>query len=217
MKNKNLFKFGLVAFAISCFGLSFTSATSFKLQIEKMNALQDAINNGIIPIHFADNGNDFWWFMYFSNSNIKIKDNCIAEWWDKSGDRYDGKCDGTQPPVFDEYCPFGDTSWNPNDGKCEPDEGEEPSSPIYPSGDENPLNEIYEILSKNGEVQRECQIHVKGFYYNAERWERLWPLDEETWSTMPGMEKLKTDGWIYTACRRPGYLKALCEECEGWS
>ena len=59
MKNKNLFKFGLIAFAISCLGLSFTSATSFKLQIEKMNALQDAISNGMIPIHFADNGNDF--------------------------------------------------------------------------------------------------------------------------------------------------------------
>jgi hypothetical protein len=70
MKTKKmLFKLGLFAMVVWCFCMSSTLAmTSFKLNIEKINALnKEYISNNIIPIHFADNWNDFGWFFYFSN------------------------------------------------------------------------------------------------------------------------------------------------------
>ena len=69
MKNKNLlFKFGLLVFAVSCFGLSYTFATNFHLNVDNMMAYNASeLEKNLIPIHFADNWNDFWGFFYFSN------------------------------------------------------------------------------------------------------------------------------------------------------
>ena len=71
----------------------------------------------------------------------------------------------------------------------------------------------------NGEKDAfECMQKVKWFYYNAERWERLWPLGDN----MTGVTVM---GWLYTRCRKAWYVDALLwcgelpseeerEECE---
>ena len=59
----------------------------------------------------------------------------------------------------------------------------------------------------------ECQKQMKWFYYNAERGERLWPIDSGTRSTVPTITwYLKTEYWIYTLCRPQWYSQAL-EAC----
>ena len=56
----------------------------------------------------------------------------------------------------------------------------------------------------------ECMQMVKWFYYNAERWERLRPLDPDTsatwWMSSYG---LSLDGWLYTRCHGSGYDSRL--------
>lgn len=59
----------------------------------------------------------------------------------------------------------------------------------------------------------ECRQMVKWFYYNAERWERLWPLDPNT-ATSWNMN-LNFSGWLYTRCNGSWYEAALEDEC--WS
>ena len=53
----------------------------------------------------------------------------------------------------------------------------------------------------------ECMQMVKWFYYNAERGERLWPLDpntaEDWWMS------LSFEGWLYTRCHGSGYNDRL--------
>lgn len=59
----------------------------------------------------------------------------------------------------------------------------------------------------------ECRQMVKWFYYNAERWERLRPLDPDTadeWDM-----NLSFSGWIYTRCHGSWYEAALQNQC--WS
>ena len=58
-----------------------------------------------------------------------------------------------------------------------------------------------------------CRRKVRWFYYNAERWERLWPLDNETWKGLTGLEWLITSWWIYTICAQSWYDEAL-KRCE---
>ena len=58
-----------------------------------------------------------------------------------------------------------------------------------------------------------CGKKIRWFYYNAERWERLWPLDDETWQKIPWITGLVTTWWIYTLCGRPEYVEAL-RKCE---
>ena len=78
MKNKNQWlKFGLIAFAISLFSLSFVSADiNFKLNMESLEAsLSDgAISEHMMYVHFADNWNDFGGFLYFSNGSWEEDD-----------------------------------------------------------------------------------------------------------------------------------------------
>ena len=59
-----------------------------------------------------------------------------------------------------------------------------------------------------GEIYK-CRTPVKWFYYNAQRWERLWPLDSETWSSIPQMSGLVTTWWIFTICAKSGYQEAM--------
>ncbi len=212
MKNKKLlFSLGALVFAIGCFWSSFTSATSFQLKIEKLNALWVKMAQSIVPIHFADNWNDFWGFIYFSNGgNIAEKDDCNGEWGDKSGDRYDGTCAGSEEPILDEkdYCPYGDKSGDRYDGTCAGSE-----EPILDEEEDDASGEIYEVKISDEEAIYECKTRVKWFYYNAERWERLWPLDEETWASIEAWYWLTTNGGLYTHCRKAWYQDKY-QECE---
>ena len=67
----------------------------------------------------------------------------------------------------------------------------------------------YRVAVRGGDSNDilECQKKVKWFYYNAERWERLWPLDG--W-----YGGITAENWIYTRCRKEGYSSkmAACAE-----
>lgn len=77
--------------------------------------------------------------------------------------------------------------------------------------------EIFEVKLSTG-TGKECKKQMKWFYYNAERWERLWPLDVETadkygtWFTW----YMEMTGWLYTLCRPAWYSDAL-QKCESSS
>lgn len=148
MKNKNQrFKFGVLAFVVLYFNLSFSSAINFKLNDELLKNLWNTLAENIMYVHFADNWNDFGWFLYFSNG---------------SGD------------------------------------------------DVNEYNEFQ--VGTTDTSNYGCRLQMKWFYYNAERWERLWPLDEKT-SASWNMDKngLLMSWWIYTSCVALGYSNALNE------
>ena len=147
MKNKRmLVKWCLVAMTLLFFWISFSSAdVTFKFNVEAVSTLTDAIlRRNIMPIHFADNWNDFGWFIYFSN-------------W--TGYEEDLESDGI----------FNVKLWS-------------------------------DI--------KQCKRQMKWIYYNAERWERSWPLDSTTLSGFYSWF-LKTEGWIYTLCRPEWYFDAL--------
>lgn len=180
MKNKKLlFRLGVMVFAIGCFWLSFTSATSFQIKIERLNAYWKSMTNSIVPVHFADNWNDFWGFLYFSNSTLNLEK---------------------------DECPDGDYSWDPYDDSCI-------GETLVPEDDEDQSSEIYYIQSDDGEDKYECKTWVKWFYYNAERGERLRPLDTETWASIERGYWLTTEGGFYTQCRAAWYQEAYAD-CE---
>lgn len=79
------------------------------------------------------------------------------------------------------------------------------------SGDEADLDHPIKVEVANGEVFL-CKKIVKWFYYNAERWERLWPLDEETRDAFGMNGSLSMVGWLYTLCSQEWYEDAI-EEC----
>ena len=134
MKKMNLFvKSVLGVVLLLWWSMSLASAASFKMNFDRI-AMVDP--NSISPIHFKDNNNDFWWFIYFSN-------------------------------------------W---------------------TGDESELESDY-VDEVELDVTYKCKKHLKWFYYDSERWERLWPLDSET------RRKIKNDGdtldiswWLFTLC-----------------
>ena len=73
--------------------------------------------------------------------------------------------------------------------------------------------DLFEVRTISGKSVYECRSQVKWFYFNAERWERLWPLDNETWGGL-SEDWLQMTWWIYTLCAQEGYQAALdkCEE-----
>jgi len=73
-------------------------------------------------------------------------------------------------------------------------------------------DEIFEVAATGHDSSYECRSQVKWFYYNAERWERLRPLDNETWSGL-SEDWLQMTWWIYTLCAQSGYQAAL-QKCE---
>ena len=155
MKNKNsLLKFWVMVASVITFWLSFSSATLFHLEIntwsrsaDEIALMKSEISTKIMPIHFADNWNDFGWFFYFSNGL---------------------------------------------------------------TGTENNIDKTVEI---NGDEPYKCNNLVRWYYYNAERWERLWPLDEDTKNTRKNLANsqwdLDIDWWLYTVCTTSGYDEAL--------
>ena len=84
----------------------------------------------------------------------------------------------------------------------------------------NDINDIEDLMDTDavlfpvitewneGEIYK-CRTPVKWFYYNAQRWERLWPLDSETWSGLDQMSGLVTTWWIFTICAKSGYQEAM--------
>ena len=76
---------------------------------------------------------------------------------------------------------------------------------------------------ENQEVTYTCNQTMKWFYYNSERWERLWPLDEDTsesWgmtgSSVPVGDRVKIEWWLYTRCVKAWYQDML-DACEAES
>lgn len=62
----------------------------------------------------------------------------------------------------------------------------------------------------------ECAFQMRWFYYNSQRWERLWPLDQETSKSWGFDSDLGITWGLYTECKTEKYynLKSLCEECQ---
>lgn len=61
------------------------------------------------------------------------------------------------------------------------------------------------------EKKYECGMQAWWFYYNAQRWDRLWPLDEDTAEKWDMLDDVLSGG-IYTRCRLSGYNNAI-ESC----
>ena len=78
----------------------------------------------------------------------------------------------------------------------------------FANGSGTDTEAISESVSINGGETFECKQQVRGFYYNAERWERLWPLDPKTKNNW-GMSDLTFNGWLYTRCAQEWYETAL--------
>lgn len=150
MKNKkNLIKIGVISFAIWCLSLSFSSAVTLHLTgLKDLKAVnENELTNKIIQIHFADNWNNFGWFIYYGN--------------------------------IDE------------------------ESTTEPGGQ-------FQVAVQEKDDWYICKNQLKWFYYNAERWERLWPLDEDTKKSRSN--SLTMSWWIFTACDLSWYTKLL-EDC----
>lgn len=213
MKNKNLsLKWVLVAVAVGFVSMWFCSAiTNFHFNIEAVKAIQESLQDDIMQIHFADNWNDFGGFFYFSNglgneseweSSENIYYACVATWTDGSEIK---KCVLTGSECKEELFTNDGIyiDWNPTfDG----------NQPYFDTGCSESLTNDPEIdkyqyeVSMNGS-EYTCSRQVKWYYYNAERWERLWPLDGDTWS-----DKVTTTWWFYTMCKKKWYIGAL-KEC----
>ena len=157
MKNKLLLKIGLIVFSLWLSYPLFTSATMFHLTwLKDIYALSpDRVVDNMMYVHFADNINNFGWFLYFSSNK-----------WD---------------------------------------------------GESSNTTDLPRVTTNGSDASvYKCKNRVKWFYYNAERWERLWPLDNETRSGLEGTHWLETTWWIYTICAQSGYQEALLQ-CEDWT
>lgn len=90
---KSLLKIWLFVSFLAWFGISFTSAATFRLSLDTEGMLY---SSRLSYIHFGDYGNDFGWFFYFSNSDNYSPDNAgtkIMGWSDEDGDNIAFNCD----------------------------------------------------------------------------------------------------------------------------
>ncbi|MCS6982572.1 MAG: hypothetical protein NZL83_00090 [Candidatus Absconditabacterales bacterium] len=64
-----------------------------------------------------------------------------------------------------------------------------------------------QTISLNGETIT-CKRQIIGFYFNSQRGNRLWPLDQETLNQLKGSDqsyaRLTLEGGIFTNCEGPG-------------
>lgn len=155
LNKKNLIKLSLWVMAVGMMWMPlFSSAQSIPTQA--LNIILKATNYGYIktgnisPIHFRDNENNFWGFIYFSNTF--------------SWSTYESEWNGEEKKT--ESIEVSDGTWY------------------------------------------ECKDQVKWFYYDSQRGERLWPLDEDT-KTAFGMRNLELSGGMYTNCVQTWYDQAL--------
>ena len=144
MNNKKMFtKLAISAVLVWWFGLSLASSASIKMNVWGLVWLSAS---RVSPIHFADNWNDFWGLIYFSN---------VGEDTLSSGE-------------------FSVIAWG---------------------------------------LKYTCDKQVRWFYYDAQRGERLWPLDEST-KNVWGMDELDITGGFYTRCLdKEAYDSAIDTEC----
>lgn len=61
-----------------------------------------------------------------------------------------------------------------------------------------------QTIIANG-ANKSCYKQLRGIYYNAARWARLWPLDQETLELLTstwwqGYDNLQITWWLYTSC-----------------
>jgi hypothetical protein len=75
---------------------------------------------------------------------------------------------------------------------------------------------IYEVevgTSRGESEYYKCARQVRWFYYNAERAERLRPIDKETWSGVDTIKTLDTKWGLFTRCESEWFLAQLawCE------
>ena len=114
----------------------------------------------ISPIHFADNQNDFWGFIYMTNIGTQENNAESDEGWGNSG-------------------------YNADDYK-------------------------YEVGTWEADLYK-CKDEVQWFYYDAQRGERLWPLN--TWFKESfDQTDLEFSGGLYTQCVK-AWLSAALEKC----
>lgn len=207
MKNKNLsLKWVLMVAAVGFLSFWFCSATTnFHFNIEAVKAIQESLQDDIMPIHFADNWNDFWGFFYFSNGLGNE-----AEWGAKAPDKTFHKCitgEELEPTITcvetEDEC---EGTFEPEATAYDSDCSEEVPAPTQdPEIEEYQYKVSIPNPSKpNWEEKYVCSRQVKWYYYNAERWEKLWPLDGDTWSDM-----VETTWWFYTMCKKEWYVEAL--------
>lgn len=262
MKNKSLLLGLCMMMAVGVLGLSYTSATSFQISGSKVQTLSSAsITNRIVPVHFTENGNNFGWFLYFSNlDNLTKLDQEKLDAVSVKNDGVGGTtivAEGEQlnprkifkwllPEISVKITDISDYTFSDAEPILDEDWGRALSG-LVTEGDtatlevelsiettkktiedikivggttnsnegDTQLEEVYIVTDWTNTL--ECNRQVQWFYYNAERWERLWPLDEETFSGSSDLfTGLNMTWWIYTLCRKAGYADAVkCCETPG--
>lgn len=168
LNKKKLLKTMLLLGSVAGLSASIAPAVWFNIDLnsESIQAIDmDAITKNMMPIHFVDNWNDFWWFLYSpGGDDIEDTDGVLHIW-----------------------------------------------------------NYYGEAVSFDGvDNKYACKHRVRWFYYNSERGERLFPIDEETaarWHNVDGVDLqpwLITNGWLYTECMSEGLQDAI-NSCKNWS
>ena len=151
MHNKRLFIL-LGAVVAICFNFLWLSGSAINLQLnlsDGWNILdEDSFKEKVSTIHFKDNWNDFWWFIY------------LIQW----------------------------SGWALGE------------------------DELEQVSISWDFTWYDCAQFVEWFYYNEERWDRLWPLDMKTAETWDMISKgLQLSGAIYTRCILSWYDAELAD------
>lgn len=162
LNKKNLIKLSLWVMAMGMMWMPlFSSATNLLSLVMKIYPIVSITPENISPIHFADNKNDFWGFIYMTN--IGTKEGNETEWQqDWGGDEY------------------------------------------------NEADYKYEVGTGDAALYK-CKDEVKWFYYDAQRGERLWPLNTG-FKDQFGQAGLGFSGGLYTQCVKAWIDDAL-DEC----
>ncbi len=74
-------------------------------------------------------------------------------------------------------------------------------------------NHTWEIITiSGGTVSKRCGMQVRWIYYNSQRWNRLWPMDQDTLKYFRdsagvggGYSGLNLSWWLYTSCSGDEY------------
>ena len=77
---------------------------------------------------------------------------------------------------------------------------------------------LWWIEVKMGDTTYRCTHEVQWYYYNSQRWERLWPLDLNTYTMFKKTDwGLTFSWWLYTSCRDEGEYNEEIEYCRSCS
>lgn len=195
-KNRNFLKSLLVALIGMWTMVSVSYAVSLKIDYGQLGygAGRMLSSGNVSLIHFADNGNSFWGFFYFNDVSV----------WSSESHEWDDET----PPCS--CAPYEDE----NGEEIQKEYCETDTNVVYSCGEDHEILDEpaqYHVSLENGDTY-DCRWQVQWFYYNSQRWERLWPLDESTASnwTFAG-----TVTWgIYTRCSKAGYnFESILNDC----